>query len=64
MDSDTLMRFIYLAVILMAVGGSVFVSIRRAPGRSAQSFVIWVLLLPTAVSSCCSNAATLSSTAF
>lgn len=44
MDSDTLMRFIYLAVILMAVGGSVFVSIRRAPGRSAQSFVIWVLL--------------------
>ncbi len=44
MDSDTLMRFIYLAIILMAVGGSVFVSIRRAPGRSVQSFIIWVLL--------------------
>jgi len=44
MDSDTLMRFIYLAILLMAVGGSVLVSFRRTPGKSTQHLVIWVLL--------------------
>ncbi len=41
MDGDTTARLIYLSLLLIAVGGSLFTGLRQAPGRTVQQLLVW-----------------------
>ena len=44
MDTDQIMRLIYLSLFLVAIGGSFLVSNRNNLGKTAQQAAIWVLI--------------------
>jgi aspartyl protease family protein len=44
MDGDTLARFAYLSLLLLAVGGYLVVEIRRRPGKVLQQAMVWGLI--------------------
>lgn len=41
MDGDTTARLIYLSLLLLAIGGSLFTGFRQAPGKTLQQLLIW-----------------------
>jgi aspartyl protease family protein len=49
MTPDMLPRFLYLALLLMAVGGAVIAQARHRPGHSLQQAGIWVLIFLGAI---------------
>ncbi|MBS0563061.1 MAG: TIGR02281 family clan AA aspartic protease [Proteobacteria bacterium] len=44
MDQDSLLRLVYLGLLLMALSGSLIAAFRRAPGHTLQSLLIWAFL--------------------
>ncbi|HQY42873.1 MAG TPA: TIGR02281 family clan AA aspartic protease [Paracoccaceae bacterium] len=44
MDGDNTARLIYLSLLLIAVGGSLFTGLRQAPGKTIQQLLIWAFI--------------------
>jgi aspartyl protease family protein len=44
MDGDTTARLIYLSLLLAAVAGPLFLSLRKSPGKTLQQLLIWVFI--------------------